>query len=160
MSASSRPLRPSPRQRGFTLVELVIVVLLMGVLSFVAFGRLNDRSEARARGFADQVSSGLRFAQQAAVAQRRPIFVRINGNQLRACLDAAPECAQPLAAPWGGALALVAPQGVTLLPNETVFSFDGLGRPSLATSLSLSVSSAAGAFPLVVERDSGYVRGG
>lgn len=146
-------------ERGFTLVELIIVVLLIGILSFSAVGRLSDRGEADTRGFAEQVASTLRFAQKAAVAQRRLVYVNFADGRVRACLDAGPACAQPLAAPWGGALEVAAPARVTLVAGAAQFSYDGLGRPSIDTSLAIQALSPGGtAFALVVERDSGYVR--
>lgn len=144
------------RQRGFTLVELVLVVLLAGILSFFAAGRLNDRSQANARGFADRVASTLRFAQKAAVAQRRTVYVNVDtaARRVYACLDAG--CATPLAAPAGGALDVAADAALTLTATASAFSFDALGRPSTAATLTVAASGAS--FDIVVESDSGYVR--
>lgn len=66
------------RQRGFTLVELVLVVLLAGSSSLFAAGRLNVRGQANARGFADQVAATLRLAQEAAMAQRRTVYANVD----------------------------------------------------------------------------------
>ena len=77
------------RSGGFTLVELVLVIVMLGIISFVASGRISDRDQANARGFADQVASTLRFAQKAAIAQRRNVYVNIDttNRRVRACLD-------------------------------------------------------------------------
>jgi len=146
---------------GFTLLELVIVIVISGILSFMAIGRLNDTGEVNAHGFAEQVASTLRFAQQAAVSQRRLIYINASASNgsVTACLDSALACAQPLSAPGGSNLAVQAPASVTLTSTAAQFSFDGLGRPSVASQIQIVVTAADGQrFNVTVEPDSGYVR--
>lgn len=154
------PFGPQTPQRGFTLVELVAVMTLAGILSALAAVRLLDRTLIDARGFADQVASTLQFAQKAAIAQRRAVYVNVDtgARRVRVCLDAAPSCAQPLAAPAGGMLDVIASSGVTLSGGSSQFSFDGLGRPSLAAALTLTASGGGASFTVTVEPDTGYVR--
>jgi MSHA pilin protein MshC len=146
--------------RGFTLVELILVVVLLGILSFFAGGRLNDRDQVNARGFADQVAATLRFAQKAAIAQRRNVYVNIDAStrRVRACLDAAAACASPVASPAGGSLDVAGAAGITLTTGINQFSFDALGRPSFGSNLTLTTSAKGLAFSVVVETESGYVR--
>lgn len=148
------------RARGFTLVELILVVLLLGIMSFFAGARLSDRNSANARGFADQVASTLRFAQKAAIAQRRNVYVNIDTGtrRVRACLDAAAACATPVSSPAGCALDISGASGVTLTSGSSQFSFDALGRPSFTTNLTLTTSANGLAFSVIVETESGYVR--
>src|SRR5258707_3010634 len=110
MSPSRVPLPASCA--GFTMLELIIVILIAGILSFMAIGRLNDTGEVNAHGFAEQIASTLRFAQEAAVAQRRLLYVNVNAGTgvVNACLDSSNACAQPLAAPGGGSLSVQAPR--------------------------------------------------
>jgi MSHA pilin protein MshC len=146
---------------GFTMLELVIVILIAGILSFMAIGRLNDTGEVNAHGFAEQVASTLRFAQEAAVAQRRLLYVNVNSASglVTACLDSSNACAQPLAAPGGGNLSVVAPGGVVMSTNTTQFSFDGMGQPSTAAQVRIQVTAPDGQqFLVTVEAGSGYVR--
>jgi MSHA pilin protein MshC len=155
------PAGPAAAVRGFTLVELVIVILLVAVLSFTALPRLMERDDALAQGFAEQVAATLRWAQKTAVAQRRLVYVNIDAaaGRVRACFDAAITCAQPLAAPDLGTLDISAPARVALTSAVSQFSIDALGRPSLAANLELRATTAAGlAFAVIVEQDSGYVR--
>jgi MSHA pilin protein MshC len=149
------------RCSGFTLVELVIVIVIAGILSFMAVGRLNNTGEVNAHGFAEQIASTLRFAQEAAVAQRRLLYVNVNAatGLVNACLDSSVSCTQPLSAPGGGNLAAQAPSGVALTTNAAQFSFDGLGRPSTGSQVQIQVTASDGQqFSVTVEPDSGYVR--
>jgi MSHA pilin protein MshC len=148
-------------QRGFTLVELIMVIVLLGILSFFAVARLADRSESDAHGFAEQLASTLRMAQKAAVAQRRPMYVNVDTSNARlwVCLDSAIACTQPLTAPVGGALEVQAPRGVTLTTTGgTQLTFDAMGRPSSAAAIDFGVDAASIGFTVRIEPESGYVR--
>jgi Tfp pilus assembly protein FimT len=131
------------------MLELVIVILIAGILSFTAIGRLNNTGEVNAHGFAEQIASTLRFAQEAAVAQRRLLYVHVNAGTglVNACLDNA--CTQPLAAPGG----------VVLTTNAAQFSFDGLGQPTTPSQIQIQATASDGqVFTVTVEPTSGYVR--
>jgi len=148
--------------RGFTLIELIMVLMIAGIVSFYAMARLNDMGEVNAQGFADQVASSLRMAQKAAIAQRRTVYVNVSaaGSRVYACLDAAtPTCASPLAQPQGGNLDLTGPAGLAVTTTATQFSFNGLGSPSTSSVVQILVSAADGqAFSVTVQPDSGYVQ--
>jgi MSHA pilin protein MshC len=146
---------------GFTTLELIIVIVIAGILSFMAVGRLNDTGEVNAHGFAEQIASSMRFVQQAAVSQRRLLYVNVNAGSglVTVCLDSSLSCAQPLGAPGGGNLTVQAPGGVALTTNTAQFSFDAMGRPSTVSQVQIQVTASSGQqFTVTVEPDSGYVR--
>jgi len=150
----------SQKQCGFTLVELVLVILLLGTLSYYAVSRLSDRADTDAHGCIENVASVLRYAQKAAVAQRRTIYVNIDTNNPRvwACLDNALVCTQPLSAPAGGPLDHSAPNGVTLSNSGPAqFTFDAMGRPSTASAVDIQASAGSAVFTIRLEPESGYV---
>ena len=53
---------------GFSLVELITVILLLGILGVVALGRLGNQDAFAARGFFDDTVSAVRFAQKLAIS--------------------------------------------------------------------------------------------
>jgi MSHA pilin protein MshC len=62
-------------QRGFTLVELITVIVVIGIIAVVAAPRFFDKNVFDSRGFYDQVISTLRYAQKTAIAQRTTVCV-------------------------------------------------------------------------------------
>jgi prepilin-type N-terminal cleavage/methylation domain-containing protein len=65
--------------RGYTIIELIIVVVVFGVLLSVAFVRLGPVLEhARVQRAATVLSTDLQYAQMLAVRQRKPVAVIIN----------------------------------------------------------------------------------
>ena len=53
---------------GFSLIEFVTVILLLGILGIVALGRLTDQNQVAARGFFDDTVNAVRFAQKLALS--------------------------------------------------------------------------------------------
>jgi MSHA pilin protein MshC len=56
------------RQAGFTLVELVTVIVLVALLTAVAGPRFFDNQPFRERGYVDELASSLRYSQRVAIA--------------------------------------------------------------------------------------------
>jgi MSHA pilin protein MshC len=65
------------RARGFTMVELVVVIILVGVLAALGIPRLLGDKTMEQAVFADQVISGLRRAQGIAASHRRVVCASI-----------------------------------------------------------------------------------
>ena len=116
------------------MIELVVVLALVGILSFVALSRMTSTDVFAHRSAADALAGAMRYAQKRAIAGRTEIWVRIDtaAGTVRFCRDAAPVCAQPLNEPGAqSVLAFQAPSGITMTVSplaSTAFSFDGLGR--------------------------------
>jgi MSHA pilin protein MshC len=88
-------------QRGFTLVELVAVMIVIGILGAVGMARFFDRTGFDADAFTQQTRAMLRFAQKVAVAQNRPVYVRLDGNSVALCFNPGCGTADQVLAPSG-----------------------------------------------------------
>ncbi len=66
------------RFSGFSLIELIVVVLLLGILSVFAMGRLFDQNQFAARGFFDDTVNAVKFAQKLAVSSGCDVRVTLS----------------------------------------------------------------------------------
>lgn len=152
------PALKSGRGRGFTMVEIVITIAILGLLAAVIGPRFVGRDAFASRGFYDEAQSVVRYAQKTAIAWRAaPIFVCVTATEVRA--GTASGCATPLVHPVGGELKTTAPAGVTLTPAS--FSFDGAGRPNPNAQVTIAIASTIAGDParqIVVEAETGFVR--
>ncbi len=152
----SRPLLhdvKSIREHGFTMVELIMVMVIMGIIAAVAIPRFFSNTTFQSRGFYDQVVSTLRYAQKAAIAQHRFVCVAFTTNSATLTTGATVACGTNLISPTGQSpYSAAAPSGVTL-GGMANFNFDALGRPSAAQSILVSGYATL----ITVEAETGYV---
>lgn len=146
---------------GYTLIELVMTIVIIGILAAVAAPRLFDDGVFRSRGFADQIKSALRDAQKLAIAKNRFVCVDISKQGIALSYDDSPPTPEHRANCPGASLSdpaghapyfIVAPGGISI-GAATSFYFDGMGRPSAAQRIAVSGYGA----PVVVEAETGYV---
>jgi MSHA pilin protein MshC len=70
------------RNRGFTLIELVTVMILIGILAIVAVPKFANTSAFETRGFSDQTLATLQYGRKVAVAAGRNVCASATGNTL------------------------------------------------------------------------------
>jgi MSHA pilin protein MshC len=163
-------------QSGFTLVELITVMILIGILAVVATPRLGD-SGFRERGFRDAVVAAVSHARLTAVASRRFVCVTlVPGTGPSATLSIARDVADPdtnptapvncaaavpLPAPsdsCGATNQVCAPSGVAL-GGTTSLIFDPLGTSvtSAKTVTTAAIITVSNQPNVTLQSDTGYV---
>ena len=149
------------RQRGFTLVETIVVITILAVIAAIATPRFTDDRAFAERGYFDELTNALRVGQRIAVASGCPVRVvvtasgydaRQQGTSAGRCDPGDSSWPTPIMLPDGSTLSGTAPSGVTVNPSTT-FVFDVLGATSLGADETLTV----GSFALVIHANSGYV---
>lgn len=113
---------------GFTLVELVVILLIVGVLAVSATARLGDIDQFGARGFGDELVSATRFAQRYAVASGCTVRITINaGGYSITTQDAVCGFGTAVQAPGGSAFVGAAPSGVSVVAGTGSYDFSATG---------------------------------
>ncbi len=128
VSQQRQQARPRPRRDGgFTMIELVMIIVLLGILAVVVVPSFNSRPFL-ARGFFDEVKTAARHAQKLAVASGCETRLAISASsyalqQRAGCLVGAWSAASHPAR--GGDYAGTAPDGTTIAGADIDFHPDG-----------------------------------
>lgn len=142
---------------GFTLVELIVVILIIGILSVSVAPRFFNVTSYENRQAADEVLSALRYSQQMAMNRGGNIQLVLNANNF------------VVQRSGGGALrspdgiipySKTFPAGVTASPNPIpqTINFDALGQPGDISGLlfASNVSLVIGTNTITIEATTGY----
>lgn len=154
--------------QGFTLLELIVVMILIGIMAIVALPRLTGDSAFAEAAFHSDVVSALRFAQKTAVSHRRLVCAQLTENsvtlQVAASNPAAACGATLLPAPDGAAaFASTARTSMALsagtLPATMFFQPDGRISSDLAgTALWSAAITVADQPAITIAGATGYVK--
>lgn len=152
----------SARQRGFTVAELIIVIVIVGILAAVAGPRIQGILGAQDDAWRDQAVASLRLGQKTAVASRRLVCAVVATGSVTlsiAAANPATACSAVVTGPDGGstvthtrstAPTTVSPQATLYFQPAGQVSTDAAGTAvanftvSIATESSISVVGATG----------------
>ena len=163
---SSEPPRPARRAAGgFTLVELIAVLMLLGVLAVVALPRMGGAVALRGAAWRDQVKAGLLQGRVLAQSHRRLVCAVLTTADIRltmASANPASTCNTVIKGADGdvrwafdsNAITLTqTPAGTLYFQPDGRITSDGAGLSSANTTVSL-----AGETALQLIGETGHVR--
>jgi MSHA pilin protein MshC len=153
-------MRGPPLNTGFSLVELIVVIVVMAILVGVAVPRFFGQGEFEAPAFARELASAARYAQKVALVSGCPVdfTVSATGYALHQPQATTPACSGtltmtlPVKHPASGeAFAAGVPTGVVLGGTLGTVQFNAAGVPTAAANY------AVGDLTVSIAADSGYV---
>jgi prepilin-type N-terminal cleavage/methylation domain-containing protein len=87
--------RSLPRPRGFTLVEVLAVVVILGIASAIVIPQLGNRDDLIVASAARVLMSDLIYAQNRAITNQQPTYIRFyessSGNRYDVLSDCTPD---------------------------------------------------------------------
>lgn len=147
--------------RGYTVVELVLVIVILAILGTLAGPRFFDNAAFDERAYLDELAASLRYAQKVAIASGCRVRADIDtasytltqqSPQAGHCDPADASFPVPVRLSTGDVMNGSAPAGIVTAPALTLI-YDALGRTNLAANQTFSV----GGRTLVVQAESGLV---
>jgi MSHA pilin protein MshC len=149
--------------KGFTLVELVVVIAVLAITAAVAAPRFASGDIFETRGDAGLLASTIRYAQKTAIAQRRNVYAIHNASpapgKVSLCFD--PACNQAVINPETGAAYVFGfSRNVVMVPSNSSLGFDSLGRAvpdSLAKYLVSNKNNSTQNVTILIEANTGYI---
>ncbi len=141
-------------QTGFSLIELIMVIVIMGALSAVAMTRF-DRSTFEAQAAAGELIQAIRYAQEKSMtntgAPNYQIQILNNGYNVT-------QNAVAITHPIEGTVGYTRNwANITIAPIATII-FDGYGNPALGGPMIFTVTQGASSATVTVEDVTGFAR--
>ena len=138
------------KEAGFTLMELIIVIVVVGVLSAYAMMKNGSASVFSLLSQAQKMASDIKHVQSMATVMGKSLTISAtagaNGTYSVSCTTAvaAPCNTNPVINPaTGTAFTISLEKGVVLTPSQGTLVINSMGRPASAAQYVLSSDSAS-----------------
>lgn len=139
----------SKKYVGFTLVELIVVILLTGILSVSIAPRFFTVSAYEDRKAADELLAALRHSQQMAMTRGGGIQLLLTATNFTVQTSTGSNLRSPDGRiPYSKTF----PTNVVVTPVPATISYDRLGRPDAGYTI------IVGSQTITVEAETGYAR--
>ena len=159
------PFNQSRNQMGFTTLEVLVVLIIIGIISVIIIGR-SDIGQTDLLAQTEVIKSHIRYAQSRSVNSDRSWGIRCAGSGQAYWLfvDGDPENNKRKLPGEESETVDLTQYKLTLTP--TTFSFDDRGRPCsddngtipLVNDLSLTLSAGGGATTtIIITRNTGFI---
>ena len=151
------------KHSGFTMVEMVVTLIILGVLAAVAVPRFFVSQQYYDRGFYDQALAISRYAQKSAIAVRRNVCVNIAASSINltyaSAAGSSSTCNTNLPSPIDGSspFTVTAKTGTTASSSASPVIFTALGAVSSAAATTTITIGTSPSRTVTVETNTGYV---
>ena len=146
---------------GFSIIELVVVVLLLGVLSVFALGAIFNEDKIAARGFFDDTVAAVRFAQKFALSSGCDVQVSLSAGgyvlnqRATSCVAGAFSRAVPNPANRANPYQNTQVAGLTV-PDVNI-TFNARGLPAAAGNTTVTMTAPGVSYSFRVYKETGLV---
>ncbi len=164
------------RSSGFTMIEMVVVLLLMAVIAATVLGRAISTSDMDLNSETDKIRNHLRFAQAEAMKRSNTVWgIKSAGNEYWLFRDTNPDnAANEVRLPgvvYSGASNRISEADIDVRVSDFTVFFDRIGKPytaytnettntPLGSQLDISISVPAGSpsRPIAITPETGLIR--
>ena len=150
------------RSAGFSLFELIIVVVLLSILSVFSLSRLFDQEDFAARGFFDDTVNAVRFAQKLAISTGcdvRVSTVAAGYSLLQSSTCTANDFPNPVVNPanrGNNYQNLNLPSGFSFAPATSI-TFNARGIPDSGSDVAFTITDGVTIYSFNVDGQTGLV---
>lgn len=136
--------------KGFTLVELIVVILLIGILSIFIAPRFFNDNDFKARGIADEIIMATRHAQRLSMSRGQNHRIIINPGSYRVEKFVTSVSTSVRHPDGNSSFNIILPANI--VSTTTTIEFDQLGRPIPNITTNITI----GTFSVTIEKETGY----